>query len=47
MHPLADIDTLEDLQAATASLRDDSRAARRALCDWIARSGIGPLRAPG
>lgn len=45
MDPRADVDTLEDLQAAAATLRGDPRAARRALCDWIARSGIEPLQA--
>jgi glycosyltransferase A (GT-A) superfamily protein (DUF2064 family) len=39
MKPLADVDTLEDLLAAADALKSDPRAARRALCDWVARSG--------
>jgi uncharacterized protein len=43
---LTDIDTLDDLHAAAAALRNDTRAARRALCAWVAAAAATSKAAP-
>jgi hypothetical protein len=43
---LTDIDTLDDLHAVAAALRNDTRAARRALCDWLAAAAATSRATP-
>jgi len=43
---LTDIDTLDDLHAAAAALRNDTRPARRALCEWLAAAATTSRVAP-